>query len=95
MERNHQMRLKIVKKILSDEIKLINPKIICTLGKLPFKTITGERGNLRDYVNEMAEYGRLKIFPCYFPTGKCPIKDEIKISYFKNLKELCEKLIST
>lgn len=68
--------------LLQQEIALVRPRLIMTLGLIPFRTLTGQVVRLADHLWE-AEQGRLNfypslpiagqsypVFPCYFPTGR-------------------------
>lgn len=64
------LEVKLFKEILDDEISLVNPKIIVTLGNIPLKRLTKERtigschGNLL-FNEELNRY----IFPMYHPSA--------------------------
>ncbi|MCY6372729.1 uracil-DNA glycosylase [Clostridium ganghwense] len=86
--------VKLFKEVLDDEIALVNPKIIVTLGNVPLKRLTefksiGEcHGNL--YFNEeLQKY----IFPMYHPSALTYNRnDEFKAMYEQDWLKLKEAL---
>lgn len=62
--------IKLFKDVLSDEVKMVNPKIIVTMGNVPLKSLTnfksiGEcHGNLT-----FCEYLKRPVFPMYHPSS--------------------------
>lgn len=85
--------------ILKEEITIINPKLIITLGQIPFEALTGKKIRLTDHYQEVLSGNlkfydlvlgkrRYKVFPTYFPTGRGEPKKCIEI-----LKRLTTKMI--
>lgn len=86
--------VKLFKEVLDDEISLVNPKIIITLGNVPLKRLTnfksiGEcHGEL--YFNE--EINR-NIFPMYHPSSLTYNRnEEFKKTYHNDWNKLKETL---
>jgi uracil-DNA glycosylase family 4 len=85
----------IIKKklpFLFKEIDMVNPKLIVTLGQIPFKTLTDKNIKLSDYHKKQIESKKLilydskeingkvyKVFPCYFPVGRGNRKEAIEL----------------
>lgn len=68
--------------LLQTEIALVQPRLIVTLGLIPFRALTGLSVRLADQLWD-AEHGQINlypsqpitgrsypVFPCYFPTGR-------------------------
>lgn len=88
--------IKLFKEILDDEVKLVNPKIIVTLGNIPLKRFTSEtsigscHGKLL-YNNELKKH----IFPMYHPSALTYNRnDEFLNMYKSDWKKLKEVLNS-
>jgi uracil-DNA glycosylase len=85
-----QSEINLFKEVLDDEIKLVNPKIIITLGNVPLKRLTkfksiGEcHGEL--YLNE--EF-KTYIFPMYHPSSLTYNRNE---KFLKTYEEDWQKL---
>nr|WP_101495423.1 uracil-DNA glycosylase [Clostridium acetireducens] len=90
--------INLFKNILNEEIELVNPKIIVTLGNIPLKQMTnfksiGEcHGNL--YFNEILN---VNIFPMYHPSSLNYNNNETFIKTYKEdwikLKKVLDKII--
>ncbi|MCS7203730.1 MAG: hypothetical protein NZ809_04715 [Thermodesulfovibrio sp.] len=86
------------KKFLIEEIDIIKPKIICTLGLQALKSLLKrQKLTLKKFVGRGVpssilknEFSSIYVFSCYFPTAM--VKDEIKIRHFKILNGLLNKI---
>lgn len=68
--------------LLQQEIALVRPRLIVTLGLIPFGALTGHTVRLADqlwdagqgrinlYPSHAIDGRRYPVFPCYFPTGR-------------------------
>ena len=71
---------------LLQEIKLLNPKVICCLGKDAVKSLFGTKIEL--------EWGQLyrvlgrRIFVSYFPGQYSKVRDETRVKHFRKLRRL-------
>lgn len=71
-------KIKLFLPILENEIGLVQPEYILTLGLIPFEKLTGQKIKLADYYEKITRSGKLefynhnstKIIPCYFPIGR-------------------------
>jgi DNA polymerase len=85
-----QSEVNLFKEVLDDEIELVNPKIIVTMGNTPlkrltnFKTIGGCHGKL--YYNENL---KRHVFPIYHPSALTYNRDE---GFLKTYEEDWQKL---
>lgn len=87
--------VKLFKDILDEEIKLVNPKLIVTLGNVPlkrlteFKTIGDCHGNL--YLNEELN---VHIFPMYHPSALTYNRNDAFLNMYENDWSKLGKVIS-
>jgi len=68
--------------LLQQEIALVQPRAIVTLGLIPFGVLTGgtvrladelwhaQQGNYHAYPSHLIDGQRYPVYPCYFPTGR-------------------------
>lgn len=83
---------------LFKEIEIVNPRLIVTLGQIPFKAITGKNIKLSEYYKKQKKSDNLilfdskeingkvyKIFPCYFPVGRGNRKRAIELLGILNM----------
>ncbi|MBD3303909.1 hypothetical protein GF343_02095 [Candidatus Woesearchaeota archaeon] len=84
--------------LLKEEIKIVNPKYIVTMGLIPFEHLTGRKIKLGEYYKEAMKTKKLrtyglkidsetyKVIPSYFPVGRGEPKKAVEI--LKLLKKL-------
>lgn len=87
-------KIKHCKNFLIREIRILEPEIICTLGKKPLTIFTKRKNlKLKKYAGKFIQSTELDhqtslektIFSTYFPTTY-PISNKTKIKHFKKLK---------
>lgn len=82
---------------LRNELKILQPKVIVTLGMIPTKTLLGLKGNaqLKDYMGQFHEFPHLedcKIMPCWHPSYvmRSPAKNlPIVVDILKKARGIC------
>lgn len=90
--------IKLFANILNEEISLVNPKLIITLGNIPLKTITDLKsiGDCHGKLIFSNKFDR-NVFPMYHPSSLTYNRsDEFKDTYLQDwykLKEVLENLI--
>ena len=82
------------KRFLREEIRVLSPRIICTLGESALRVfLRREETGLREYVGSFVPSRELRsdmtlgtpVFACYYP-GRGPVSDSIKVEHFRRLK---------
>ncbi len=88
------------KKILFEEISIVNPKLIVAFGLIPIKAITVKNIKLQDYINSIRNKideplestsifnKSYPVVPCYFPVGRGNPKKAVEI-----LKHITDKYL--
>lgn len=75
---------------LREEMALLKPKIICTLGEIPFKAVFEDSKTTLEWCKPY-RYGDITVFPCRFP--KRFKRDSPKsIEEFMQVKKLLARL---
>ena len=81
------------KKLLFEEINLVNPKKIITMGLLPFKTLIGESIKLKEHLKKPSSFETIikgkkyEVLPCYFPVGRGNPREATEmLKYYKKHK---------
>ncbi|UCH90201.1 MAG: uracil-DNA glycosylase [Thermoplasmata archaeon] len=78
---------------LFKQIELIQPQIIVTLGQSALKTLTGLKGNLRDFHGNKYEFNNYPVLVTYHPAAVVynrNLKSEL-VNDLKNIKSIIEK----
>lgn len=88
---------------LREEIEILNPRIVCTLGKNALNFILKDSiKNFRKTVGSFIDNSLIKeeyqgdrhFFSCYFPLT-APVRNEVRVSHFKNLGAILSADLST
>lgn len=75
------------KQYMLEQIKIINPKIIITLGEFPTRTLLNFKfKKFSDVVGTIHEINNLKILPIYHPSPISPQSYKGNLPIFENLK---------
>lgn len=88
--------IKLFKEILDEEIKLVSPKIIVTLGNVPLKRLTNYKSIGECHGNAIYnEELNINIFPMYHPSSLTYNRSEEFLNSYENdwnnLKKIVEK----
>ncbi|MEM3587695.1 MAG: uracil-DNA glycosylase family protein [Candidatus Jordarchaeaceae archaeon] len=74
---------------LEKEIRLLEPKIICTLGEIPFKALLEDSKSKPEWCEPYTYEKHITIFPCHYPK-RFEQDRQISLGEFKQLKNLIE-----
>lgn len=76
------------KNIMLEQLKILNPKLIITLGEFPTRNLLNFKFNkFADVVGNIYEINGYKILPIYHSSPVSPKSYKGNIPIFKNLKE--------
>lgn len=85
--------IKMFRPLLVEEIKIVDPWIVVTLGNIPLFFLTGKNLKIGDVHGEPLPYGQRVIFPLYHPASVI-YNPDLKQVYLKDLKKLKDYLMS-
>jgi DNA polymerase len=74
--------IELFRPLLMEEIEIVNPSIVITLGNIPLFAVTGSSIKIGDVHGEVLEYGVKILYPMYHPAS---------IIYRRELKEVYER----
>ncbi len=82
------------KDIMLEQLKILNPKLIITLGEFPTRNLLNFKFNkFADVVGNIYEVNGYKILPIYHPSPISPKSYKGNIPIFKKLKEFDKEII--
>lgn len=82
------------KSIMLEQLKILNPKLIITLGEFPTKNLLDFKFNkFKDVVGNIYEFNGYKILPIYHPSPISPKSYKYNVPIFENLQ--IKKIINT
>jgi uracil-DNA glycosylase family 4 len=76
-------------KWLREEISLLKPKVVCTLGEIPFKAVYEDSKAVPEWCKPCRYNEHITVFPCHFPK-RYKGRWQTYIEEFRKLKELLE-----
>jgi len=80
--------IKTSRQCLIDEINIIKPKIVITLGNVPLKAILNDyKVSIGDFHGQVIDNGEYKLFPLYHPASLI-YNRSLKEVYYKDLDKL-------
>ena len=89
--KNLKICSKNCKKIMFEQLKILNPKLIITLGEFPTRSLLNFKfDKFRDVVGNIYELEGYKILPIYHPSPISPKSYQGNIPIFEKLKKVCD-----
>lgn len=76
---------------LLEEIKLVKPKLVVTLGNVPLKAVSAQSIVIGDYHGRQTAFGDINVFPLYHPAAII-YNRSLKDTYYEDIDKL-KKLI--